>query len=101
MEYGQYDEWKAKRKPKRKNDAYAFEKDYLIEAMITFLGYWLLWLIGFVLNIYFLRQANSRAEMGEPQKNVGCLKVLLWFNILPIILIVVVFFVAIFAQPTP
>ena len=97
MEYSQYDEQKAKRKPKRKNDAYAFEKDYLVESIITFLGYWVLWLVGFVLNIYFLRQADNRAAMGEVQNNVGCLKVLLWFNLLPIILIVVAVFVAIFA----
>ena len=59
-------------------------KDYIVEAIITFVLYWLFWIPGFIANIFFLNSANQqRKEVGEGSSGFVCLWILLIINILP------------------
>lgn len=88
-DYEEYDYYSEKPKRKRKNSVERQQKDYLPEAIITMLLYWAGWVVGFFVNWYLLRQAAERRNHeGEIQHNVGCLRVLMWVNVIPLILTV-------------
>jgi hypothetical protein len=55
-----------------------YEKDYLPEALISLVLYYLgLGIVGLIVNIVFLNNANRDEQQGIPVRNVGCLKALL------------------------
>jgi tetratricopeptide (TPR) repeat protein len=70
------------------NSSYA--KDYMMPAIYTMVAYWVFWLVGLGMNLYFLNEANRlERETGTKQDNVGCLKALAGVYIaLPLVAIV-------------
>ena len=62
--------------------AYRPEKDYLGEALITLVLYYIgLGIVGLIVNIVFLGNARRDQNMGIVTRNVGCLQAILWFHI--------------------
>ncbi|MBN1429057.1 MAG: hypothetical protein JXB07_11775 [Anaerolineae bacterium] len=67
------------------------EKDYLGEAFITLVLYYVgLGIVGLVVNIVFLGNARRDQSVGIVTRNVGCLQALLWFHIAAIALSAIV-----------
>lgn len=98
-DYGDYDYYDEKPKRKRKTSNTRLEKDYLPEAIITFFLYWAGWIVGFFVNWFLLNQAaNRRKNEGEVQHNVGCLRFMMWINVIPLILIVLSIFLLVATQ---
>jgi hypothetical protein len=55
-----------------------YEKDYLPEALIALVMYFIGGgIIGLILNLVFLANANRDQQQGIPVRNAGCLKALL------------------------
>lgn len=66
---------------------YRPEKNYLAEALVTFLLYYFgFGIIGLIANIIFLNNANRDERQGVIVRNKGCLQVLLWVQIALMIL---------------
>ncbi len=66
---------------------YRPEKDYLGEAFITLLLYFVgMGVAGLIANIIFLNNARRDQNQGVNTRNVGCLQVLLWFQIISLVL---------------
>jgi hypothetical protein len=62
----------------RMDDSYMRRKNYLLMATITLVCYYLFWVVGIALNIYFLYEAHRMEQTtGVRQQNVGCLQTLL------------------------
>lgn len=78
-----------------------YEKDYLPEALISLVMYFIGGgIIGLILNIIFLANANRDQQQGIPVRNAGCLKALLIADLVGLslaCLIAVVYFVFIAA----
>jgi len=61
---------------------YRPEKNYLGEALLTLVLYYLgFGIIGLIANILFLNNANRDERMGIITRNAGCLRVLLWVQV--------------------
>lgn len=64
--------------------ALAEAKSYTTQAVITFFLYGLFWLPGLIFNIMYLNEARENQRIvGRPPAGMGCLWLLLWFNIIP------------------
>ncbi len=62
--------------------AYRPEKDYLGEALLTLVLYYVgLGIVGLIVNIVFLGNARRDQSMGIMTRNVGCLQAILWFHV--------------------
>jgi len=74
------------RKVKAEKHYEAYPKDYMMSAIATMLAYWIFWVIGLGMNLYYLNEARRlEQETGIQQEHVGCLKALAGFYIaLPI-----------------
>lgn len=88
------------RKVKAEKHYAAYPKDYMMPAIITLVAYWVFWLVGLVMNIYFLREAGRlENETGLKQDNVGCLKALAGVYIaMPIVIIIFVVIIIILTE---
>jgi hypothetical protein len=61
---------------------YRPEKDYLGQAFITLILYYVgLGIVGLIANIMFLNSARRDERQGVVTRNVGCLQILLWVHI--------------------
>jgi hypothetical protein len=61
---------------------YRPEKDYLGQALITLVLYYVgLGIVGLIANIMFLNSARRDERQGIATRNVGCLQILLWVHI--------------------
>ncbi|MGF1505591.1 MAG: hypothetical protein GYB64_06140 [Chloroflexi bacterium] len=57
-------------------------KDYLLEAVLTALLYWVgAGIVGLVANILWLNQANRFQREGVPVRNKGCLQAVLYVHL--------------------
>jgi len=72
--------------------SYMQPKDYLVPALATLVLYWLFWIAGLGLNLYYLNDARRlERDSGRQQQNVGCLKLLLGvYVVLPLAAIVLI-----------
>lgn len=83
----------------KRSDSYAgHSKDYLPEAIITFIAYHVFWFLGLGLNIYFLHDARQREQQqGIHAESKGCLHALMSFYVvLPLVFVVLGAAIAIF-----
>jgi len=65
------------------NQAQARSKSYTGSAVLTFFLYWLFWLPGLIVNILFLNEAKKNERLaGMSLPGVGCLKILLWVQVI-------------------
>lgn len=63
-------------------------RDYTNTAILVLILYWLMWLPGLIVNIITLNEANQvERETGIRPEGKGCLVGLLWFNVIPALLI--------------
>lgn len=61
---------------------YRPEKDYLGEALITLVLYYVgLGIVGLIVNIVFLGNARRDQSVGIMTRNVGCLQAVLWVHV--------------------
>ncbi|MBN1312499.1 MAG: hypothetical protein JXB30_13880 [Anaerolineae bacterium] len=83
------------------------EKDYLGEALITLVLYYVgFGLIGLIVNIVFLGNARRDQSMGIATRNVGCLQAVLWVHIALMVIgfsiacvaLIIPFFIAAFSN---
>ena len=59
------------------------KRDYALMAVIAMFLYWVFWLPGFGMNIYFLMEARrEKRETGVHPGGLGCLWWLLFFNVI-------------------
>lgn len=58
-------------------------KDYLPHAIVTLFLYFALWFVGLIVNVILVNEANRLEREGALNHNVGCLKVMLWLNLVP------------------
>lgn len=69
-------------KAKDKNAQYNIGRNYLWPAVGTLVAYWIFWLLGAAINVYFLWEARQTYKVtGEPEKNVGCLWAMIWLQV--------------------
>jgi hypothetical protein len=62
---------------------YRYEKDYMGEALITLLLYYIgAGIVGFIANLIFLNNAKNDQQRGVATRNVGCLQALLAVNVI-------------------
>jgi Trk-type K+ transport system membrane component len=70
---------------------YRPEKDYLGEALITLVLYYVgLGIVGLIVNIVFLGNARRDQSMGIMTRNVGCLQAILWFHIAAMVIAAII-----------
>ncbi len=66
-------------------------------AIITLVLYFIFWVPGLIANIIFYREAREvRRVTGRAPAGMGCLSVMFWLSVLPLILLVVVIIPALF-----
>jgi hypothetical protein len=62
----------------RMDDSYMRRKNYMLAASATLICYYIFWIVGIALNLYFLYEAHRMEQVtGVKQQNVGCLQALL------------------------
>ena len=67
-------------------------KSYTGNAVLTFILYWFFWIPGLIVNYIFYNEAKRMERMaGMGLPGVGCLSVMLWFNVLIVVLGVLFF----------
>jgi hypothetical protein len=72
-------------KPKREESAFGFQKtpittiteSYRTKAVWTLVAYVLIWIVGFIMNLVYLKQASDARKMGYQVEGMGCLWALL------------------------
>jgi hypothetical protein len=91
---------KTKTAEKNQFTAYYAPKDYMMPAIFTLVAYWVFWIVGLGLNLYFLNEAQRlERETGMKQENAGCLKALAGVYVgLPLVAIVFAVLIIIFAN---
>ena len=68
---------------------YRVKRNYLGKALLVLFLLYFIWPVGLVANIVFLNNAKGDKELGYETRNVGCLKALLWWQIVGFITSVV------------
>ena len=62
-------------------------KSYTLNAVLTFVLYWLFWLPGLIVNYVYYREAKRMEQKaGQSLPGVGCLSVMLWINVILLVL---------------
>ncbi len=63
-------------------------RDYTNTAILVLILYWVLWLPGLIVNIIMLNEVNQvERDTGTRPEGKGCLVALLWFNVVPLLLV--------------
>jgi hypothetical protein len=69
--------------PRKKGNRFVESKDYRSSAIFALFAYVLIWPVGLVANIIWLREASQvEKDLGETPPNKGCLVTLLWVNMI-------------------
>lgn len=77
--------------PDEMEKAIARQKSYIGPAVLTFFVYWLFYLPGLIVNLLYLNDANRTSRVaGQKPTGYGCLIVLFFLGILPLIFTVMI-----------
>ena len=73
-------------------------KSFTGPAVLTMVLYFLLWIPGLIANILFYKEAKEiKRVTGHAPQGMGCLSVMFWLSVIPLILFVLVLIPAMFA----
>jgi hypothetical protein len=69
------------------------------KAVITLVLYFILWVPGLIANILFYKEAREvKRVTGHAPHGMGCLSVMFWASVVPLILLIVIIIPALFSS---
>lgn len=74
-------------------------KSFTGPAVITLILYFILWIPGLIANILFYKEAREiKRETGRAPAGMGCLSIMFWASVVPLIVVVIVIIPVLFSS---